>query len=210
MKRQGQAWLSSEIQCGSNRKVCLKWRYQWVFNLHVSWIISFLRLPILVVGDRAIMGFPRVQWHWFLKTSKIFVSEPLLKHLPIQYSLKLFHMYFQRFPQERAVKKNTCVKYLVGGLLLFIIIIIVWFPLLFFSFLHTVYISNPPIEASMTIAVGGYPPLFTATATTESIRPLTEGEFNLLKVHFSRDRVSCIINSIKTALKHHHHRHHSP
>ena len=95
----------------------------------------------------------------------------------------------QAYPQERSIKKNPIVKYISGGILLVIIIFIIWFPLVFFSFFNAVFISNPPTEATLNIGIGGYQPLFRTTALGESIRKLTDAEFNSLKSFYSRDRV---------------------
>lgn len=47
-------------------------------------------------------------------------------------------------------------KILLGGLLVFLLIVVIWFPLLFMSFINSAYISNIPVDATFTLTVGGY------------------------------------------------------
>ena len=47
-------------------------------------------------------------------------------------------------------------KILLGGLLVFLLIVVIWFPLLFMSFINSAYISNIPVDATFTLSVGGY------------------------------------------------------
>ena len=47
-------------------------------------------------------------------------------------------------------------KILLGGLLIFLLIVVIWFPLLFMSFINSAYISNIPVDATFTLSVGGY------------------------------------------------------
>ncbi|CAG5122569.1 unnamed protein product, partial [Candidula unifasciata] len=143
---------------------------------------GFLAIPFLL-ELRALMD-----WTWSDSTLAIgnwLQMEDIYANI---FVIKCWREFEKKFPQERAVKKSTAVKYLAGGALLISIIAIVWFPLLFFSFLHMVFIRNPPLEATMTISIDGYQPLLTATATGDSIRSLTQAEFNLLKSHYARDR----------------------
>ena len=47
-------------------------------------------------------------------------------------------------------------KIFVGGLLIVLLIVVIWFPLLFMSFINSAYIDNKPVEATFTLSVGGY------------------------------------------------------
>ena len=64
--------------------------------------------------------------------------------------------FLQNYPTPRSQKKGSLIKYGVGGLLLVLIIFIIWFPLVIFSFANTVYISNPPVGVTASIAIGGF------------------------------------------------------
>ena len=62
----------------------------------------------------------------------------------------------QTYPTPRGTKRQAIVKYGFGGLLLFAIILIIWFPLLLFSLTDTVGVNNPPIDCTVEISLGGY------------------------------------------------------
>jgi len=47
-------------------------------------------------------------------------------------------------------------KYGVGGSLLVLLILLIWFPLLFFSFSSSFYLPNPPTEVNVEVKLGGY------------------------------------------------------
>ena len=72
------------------------------------------------------------------------------------YSFYFEYGFLQKYPTPRATPKKAAIKYGVGGLLLFIIIFIIWFPLVIFSFANTVYIANPPKECTVSVSLGGY------------------------------------------------------
>jgi hypothetical protein len=63
---------------------------------------------------------------------------------------------FQKYPTERGVPRPKSTKYGVGGSLLALLILLIWFPLLFFSFTSSFYERNPPIEVNVEIKLGGY------------------------------------------------------
>lgn len=62
----------------------------------------------------------------------------------------------QKYPTERGVTRPKITKYGVGGSLLALLILLIWFPLLFFSFSSSFYQPNPPKEVNVEIKLGGY------------------------------------------------------
>lgn len=64
------------------------------------------------------------------------------------------------YPTPSGEKRNPALKYTVGGLLLFVIIFIIWFPLVLFALGNTVGMPNPPYDVTVEITFGGYQPLF--------------------------------------------------
>ena len=47
-------------------------------------------------------------------------------------------------------------KWLLGGLLVVLLIVVIWFPLLFMSFVNAAYIANLPMDATFTLSIGAY------------------------------------------------------
>ncbi|CAC5396646.1 PIEZO1_2 [Mytilus coruscus] len=101
------------------------------------------------------------------------------------YQLKCWRDIERNYPTPRGFKKKSLIKYGVGGLLLVIIIFIIWFPLVIFSFANTVFKVNPPTECTVTMTINGFQPIYKMTVQTEGIRALSSGEYKTLKETFN-------------------------
>jgi len=64
--------------------------------------------------------------------------------------------YVQAFPLQRGIKRRAIVKYGLGGLLLFLLIFIIWFPLVLFSLSATIFLPDPPVDVRLNIQFLGY------------------------------------------------------
>lgn len=84
------------------------------------------------------------------------------------------------FPQPRGVKKKQMSKYLAGGTALFLIIGLIWFPLLLFALGSTVGISNLPYDVTMKIRIGPYEPIYSMSAQGSSIIEYTQDQYKRL------------------------------
>ncbi|KAK3771249.1 hypothetical protein RRG08_024328 [Elysia crispata] len=171
-----------QIRCGYPTRILGNFLTKSYGILNMILFKGFLAIPFLL-ELRSVMD-----WMWTDSTLAIgnwLQMEDIYANI---FVLKCWREIEKAYPQERSIKKNPIVKYISGGILLVIIIFIIWFPLVFFSFFNAVFISNPPTEATLNIGIGGYQPLFRTTALGESIRKLTDAEFNSLKSFYSRDR----------------------
>lgn len=84
------------------------------------------------------------------------------------------------YPTPRGAKRTALIKYGVGGSLLFLIILIIWFPLLLFALGNTVGRSNPPVSCTVELSITGYEPIFRTTALKHQIHPLTDSQWKKL------------------------------
>lgn len=92
------------------------------------------------------------------------------------------------YPQPRGVKKKQLSKYLVGGGALFVIIGLIWFPLLLFALGSTVGVSNLPYDVSMKVQIGPYEPIYSMSAQGNSIRQYTQAEYNDLTIIYAKEK----------------------
>ncbi|KAG9352492.1 hypothetical protein JZ751_020906 [Albula glossodonta] len=97
----------------------------------------------------------------------------------------------KKYPQPKGQKKKKIVKYGMGGLIIFFLICIIWFPLLFISLVRSVVgVVNHPVDVTVTVKLGGYEPLYTMSVQQQSIKPFTEEDYNNLTAQFGRNAVA--------------------
>ncbi|CAF1290556.1 unnamed protein product, partial [Rotaria sordida] len=103
------------------------------------------------------------------------------------YLLKCARWAEQKYPTERGVNRPKITKYGVGGSLLVLLILLIWFPLLFFSFSSSFYQPNPPKEVNVEIKLGPYLPIYQMTAQDIDLVPFTMADLKRL-----RDRIESL------------------
>lgn len=86
----------------------------------------------------------------------------------------------EEYPTPRGAKRSSLIKYGMGGTLLFLIILIIWFPLLLFSLGNTVGHSLPPQECHIQLSIGGYEPLLSISAQKNNMPKISSGDFEEL------------------------------
>ncbi|XP_074646694.1 piezo-type mechanosensitive ion channel component 1-like isoform X3 [Tubulanus polymorphus] len=74
-----------------------------------------------------------------------------------------------KFPTPSGYRRTSLIKWLVGGLQLILILFIIWFPLLLFSFSNTISSPFPPTDCTVQISIGGYQPIFKMSAQQQLI-----------------------------------------
>jgi len=110
-------------------------------------------------------------YHW-LKMEDIYANI---------YVLKCYRESERTWFQARGQKYWTLSKWGLGGLLVALLVIVIWFPLLFMSYINSVYTSNLPQDATFTLSIGGYQPLFKVSAQEKSLHRLSDEDVNKIK-----------------------------
>ncbi|KAK5645923.1 hypothetical protein RI129_004387 [Pyrocoelia pectoralis] len=153
----------------SGNFICRSYSY---FNLSLYKV--FFAIPFLF-ELRMIMD-----WMWTDTSMSIFDwinMEHMFAHIFI---VKCNRLYERQYPQPRGEKKETIIKYLMGGGALLAMFVIIWFPLVIFALLNTVGLSNIPYSATMELRIGPYEPIYRMTAQTNSIIRFTDNDYNRL------------------------------
>lgn len=94
----------------------------------------------------------------------------------------------KEYPQGRGQSKARWTKYTIGGGSLFLIIAIIWFPLVLFALGNTVGIVNKPLDISLEITLGSYQPIYTMSAQKNSLQQFTTGEWETLEYYYRKDK----------------------
>ncbi|XP_065675959.1 piezo-type mechanosensitive ion channel component 2-like [Hydra vulgaris] len=108
--------------------------------------------------------------HW-LKMEDIYANT---------FILKCWRNSEKYYPHPRGLHYWTTSKWLIGGLLVALLIGVIWFPLLFMSFINSSYIYSPPTEATFTLTLGGYQPLFKVTTQQQFLQTLSQDSINAI------------------------------
>ncbi|XP_051158273.1 piezo-type mechanosensitive ion channel component-like isoform X4 [Leptopilina boulardi] len=155
---------------------------------------GFMIIPLLF-ELRAVMD-----WIWTDTSMTVmdwFKMEDIYANI---YQIKCMRGVEEDFPQPRGQKKAQMSKYMVGGAGLFVIIGLVWFPLLFFALGRTVGVANLPYEVKMKIGIGAHEPIYTMSAQDTSIFQYTEQDYKTFKDIYLQDRsaVTFLENYVNT------------
>ncbi|XP_012863894.1 piezo-type mechanosensitive ion channel component 2-like [Echinops telfairi] len=95
--------------------------------------------------------------------------------------LKCWRESEKKYPEPPGQKKKEVVKYGVGGVIMFTLVSLMWFPLVFMSLLKTVGgVTNQPLDVSVKIAINGYEPLFSMSSQQQNLVPFSDTAYDQL------------------------------
>uniref|UniRef100_A0A3Q3WKT4 Uncharacterized protein n=1 Tax=Mola mola TaxID=94237 RepID=A0A3Q3WKT4_MOLML len=174
-----------QIRCGYPTRILGNFLTKKYNHINLFLFQGFRLVPFLV-ELRAVMD-----WVWTdttLSLSNWMCVEDIYANIFI---IKCSRETEKKYPQPKGQKKKKIVKYGMGGLIIFFLICIIWFPLLFISLVRSVVgVVNRPIDVTVTVKLGGYEPLFTMSVQQQSIKPFTEAEYEQLTKKFGDNAVA--------------------
>uniref|UniRef100_A0A3Q0SK86 Piezo type mechanosensitive ion channel component 1 (Er blood group) n=1 Tax=Amphilophus citrinellus TaxID=61819 RepID=A0A3Q0SK86_AMPCI len=174
-----------QIRCGYPTRILGNFLTKKYNHLNLFLFQGFRLVPFLV-ELRAVMD-----WVWTdttLSLSNWMCVEDIYANIFI---IKCSRETEKKYPQPKGQKKKKIVKYGMGGLIIFFLICIIWFPLLFISLVRSVVgVVNHPIDVTVTVKLGGYEPLFTMSVQQQYIKPFSKAEYDQLTGDFGNDAVA--------------------
>uniref|UniRef100_A0AAR2M1I4 Piezo-type mechanosensitive ion channel component n=1 Tax=Pygocentrus nattereri TaxID=42514 RepID=A0AAR2M1I4_PYGNA len=174
-----------QIRCGYPTRILGNFLTKKYNHLNLFLFQGFRLVPFLV-ELRAVMD-----WVWTdttLSLSNWMCVEDIYANIFI---IKCSRETEKKYPQPKGQKKKKIVKYGMGGLIVFFLICIIWFPLLFISLVRSVVgVVNHPVDVTVTVKLGGYEPLFTMSVQQQSIQPYTQEQYVSLTKWFGDNAVA--------------------
>ena len=75
---------------------------------------------------------------------------------------------------------------LIGGSLLLLFLVIIWFPLILFSLTNAVGVNNKPLDCTVEVSLGGFQSLYRASARQDALVAYSAEMYEAMQVEFSK------------------------
>uniref|UniRef100_A0A8C3XJ29 Piezo-type mechanosensitive ion channel component n=1 Tax=Chelydra serpentina TaxID=8475 RepID=A0A8C3XJ29_CHESE len=180
-----------QIKCGYPNRVLGNFLTK-SYNFVNLFLFQGFRMVPFLTELRAVMD-----WVWTdttLSLSSWICVEDLYANVFI---MKCLRESEKKYPQPSGQKKKMIVKYGIGGCIVFILVCIVWFPLLLMSLVKSVAgVTNQPLDVSVKITISGYESLFTMSAQQRNLIPFSPASAMQFIVNYSPEDI--VIAKIKS------------
>lgn len=166
---------SYQIRCGYPTRILgnfltLKYNYINLFSFQAFLVIPFL-LELRALMDWMFTDTTLALGSW-LQMEDIYANI---------FVIRCNRRAEKTYPVKRGQKRQALVKYGLGGIILFLLIFIIWFPLLLFSLSESIYKANPPVSVTVGLKIQGYEPMFKMTAQGSDLKEITQEEYSGLR-----------------------------
>ncbi|GMR48859.1 hypothetical protein PMAYCL1PPCAC_19054 [Pristionchus mayeri] len=126
-----------------------------------------------------------IDWTWTDTSMPLFDFFNMEQFYATIYNLKCARAFEAAYPAPRGEKKGVMVKYMMGLPFVIFIVLLIWCPLLAFSLLNKVGKTLPPEQVTLTVAIEGYPPMYSITAQGQELISMDDEGFKQIKGKYS-------------------------
>ncbi|XP_055643566.1 piezo-type mechanosensitive ion channel component isoform X1 [Toxorhynchites rutilus septentrionalis] len=173
-----------QIRCGYPARILGNFVTKGFTMINFTGYKLFMTIPFLF-ELRTLMD-----WIWTDTSMTLFDWLKMEDIFANVYQLKCMRQLEEDLPAPRGQKKGSLVKYLMGGGMMFGIILLIWFPLALFAFSNAVGEPNLPYDVSVSLRIGPYEPVYIMSAQDSNIHGLNDDQWEKFISPYAKDKTA--------------------
>ncbi|XP_055550145.1 piezo-type mechanosensitive ion channel component isoform X2 [Wyeomyia smithii] len=173
-----------QIRCGYPARILGNFVTKGFTMINFTGFKLFMTIPFLF-ELRTLMD-----WIWTDTSMTLFDWLKMEDIFTNVYQLKCMRQLEEDLPAPRGQKKGSLVKYLMGGGMMFGIILLIWFPLALFAFSNAVGEPNLPYDVSVSLRIGPYEPVYMMSAQDNNIHGLNDPQWEKFMLPYAKDKTA--------------------
>ncbi|XP_062548757.1 piezo-type mechanosensitive ion channel component isoform X4 [Armigeres subalbatus] len=173
-----------QIRCGYPARILGNFVTKGFSMLNFTGYKLFMTIPFLF-ELRTLMD-----WIWTDTSMTLFDWLKMEDIFANVYQLKCMRQLEEDIPAPSGQKKGSLSKYLMGGGMMFSIILLIWFPLALFAFSNAVGEPNLPYDVSVTLRIGPYEPVYVMSAQDSNIHGLNDAQWEKFMLPYAKDKTA--------------------